>query len=145
MESIRIIRDKMELEGTCYIELSLGKYQGKHWCQTSLFFEEDIFGLIEPIFEGAISEYDHYGMNNADKYEWDKALFELKELAKLLESANEFSDVMYILSFVFSGTRDYFQNHFEYCKTELLNVIYELVEWAETNIQKHGYIAILGI
>jgi len=145
MESIKIIRDKMELEGTCYIELSLGKYQGKHWCPTSLFFEEEIFGLIEPIFEIAISDYDHYGMNNADKDEWNKALIELKKLASLLESANEFSDVMNELSFIFSGTRDYFQNHFEYCKIYLFNMITELIEWAEKNIKKHGYIAMLGI
>jgi len=33
MEEIKIIKDKSELEGTGYLEFSLGKYQGKHWIE----------------------------------------------------------------------------------------------------------------
>lgn len=145
MERIEIIKDKSELEGTCYIELSLGKYQGKHWEETSLFFDEEIFGLIEMIFERHVPGYDHYSMNDADSESWNKVISELKELSVFLESANKFTDIVGKVGFVFGGTRDYFQNHFQFCKTQLHEMINELVAWAEINIGKHGYIAVLGI
>lgn len=145
MENIEIIRDKSELEGTCYIELSLGKYQGKHWEDTSLFFDDEVFGLIEIIFEKHIPSYDHYNMNDADSESWSSIISELKELSAFLESANKFTDIVGKVGFIFAGTRDYFQNHFQLCKAQLLKMINELVAWAEINIKKHGYIAVLGI
>ncbi len=145
MENIEIIRDKSDLEGTCYIELSLGKYQGKHWEETSLFFEEETFGFIEMIFERNIPDYDHYSMNDADSESWLKVIAELKELEALLSSATEFGDLIGKVGFVFGDTRDYFQNHFQQSKAQLQKMIAELSEWAEIHIVKHGHIAILGI
>ncbi|GAB6096438.1 hypothetical protein JCM14469_26910 [Desulfatiferula olefinivorans] len=145
MEEIKIIKDKAELEGTCYIELSLGKYQGKHWEKTSLFFEEEVFGLIEPIFEKIAPNYDHYNMNDIDSNSWDNILSELKALNALLESTNDFEDILGKVGFIFAGSRDYFQNHLLSCKDQLIKLITELVEWVENNIKEHGCIAVLGI
>jgi hypothetical protein len=145
MENIEIIRDKSRLEGTCYIELSLGKYQGKHWEETSLFFEEETFGFIEMIFERHVPDYDHYSMNDAGSESWYKIIAELKELEELLNSATEFGDLIGKVGFVFGGTRDYVQNHFQQSKVQLQKMVTELSEWAEINIVKHGHIAILGI
>ena len=94
MERIEIIKDKSELEGTCYIEVSPGKYQGKHWEETSLFFDEEIFGLIEMIFERNVPGYDHYSMNDANSESWTKVISELKELSVFLWSANKFTDIV---------------------------------------------------
>ncbi|KZN70392.1 hypothetical protein [Pseudoalteromonas luteoviolacea] len=145
MENIKIIRDKSDLEGTCYVELSLGKYRGKHWEETSLFFEEETFGFIEMIFERNIPDYDHYSMNDADSESWYKVIAELKELEVLLKSATDFGEIVDKVGFVFGGTRDYFQNHFQLSKEQLQKMVSELAEWAEVNIVKHGHIAILGI
>ncbi|WP_444944351.1 hypothetical protein ACJJIK_04530 [Microbulbifer sp. ZKSA006] len=145
MERIEIVKDKSELEGTCYIELSLGKYQGKHWEETSLFFDEEIFGLIEAIFERNIPGYDHYSMNDADSKSWNKIIAELNELNELLRSARNFNEIIGNVSFVFGGTRDYFQNNFQPCKDQLQEMISELVAWAETHIKEYGHIAVLGI
>jgi len=145
MERIEIIKDKSELEGTCYIELSLGKYQGKHWEETSLFFDEEIFGLIEMIFERNVPGYDHYGMNDADAESWKKVISELKELSLFLDSSAKFTDIVGKVDFIFSGTRDFFQNHFQRCKIQLHEMSNELVTWAAINIKKHGHIAVLGI
>lgn len=145
MDNIEIIRDKSDLEGTCYIELSLGKYQGKHWEETSLFFEEETFGFIEMIFERNIPDYDHYSMNDADSESWIKIIAELKELEELLNSVTEFGDLIGKVGFVFGGTRDYFQNNFQRSKAQLQEMIAELSEWAEIHIVKHGHIAVLGI
>jgi len=145
MESIKIIRNKSELHGTCYIELSLGKYQRKHWEDTSLFFEEETFGLIEMIFERNIPGYDHYSMNDADSESWYKVIAELKELEALLDVTDEFDDLIGKVGFVFGGTRDYFQNHFQLSKAQLQKMVSELTAWAEKNIVEHQHIAILGI
>lgn len=145
MEKIEIITDKSNLEGTCYIEVSLGKYQGKHWEDTSLFFEEETFGFIEMIFERNVPGYDHFSMNDADSDSWYKVIAELKELERLLSAASEFDDLNCRVGFVFDGTRDYFQNHFQLSKAQLQKMVSELAEWAEIQIVKHGHIAILGI
>ena len=130
MEEIRIIKDKSKLEGTCYIELSLGKYQGKHWEETSLFFDDEVFGLIEPIFEKYAPNYDHYSMNDIDSNSWNNIISDLRTLRELLKSTDKFEDLFGKVGFIFGGSRDYFQNHFHSCKDQLGNVIYELVEWA---------------
>ncbi|WP_444893315.1 hypothetical protein ACJJIE_01730 [Microbulbifer sp. TRSA001] len=145
MEQIQIIKDRSKLEGTCYIELCLGKYKGKHWDESSLFFDEEVFGLIEVIFERNIPNYNHYCMNDADSNSWGKILTELKELSESLRSANDFNEIIGKVSFVFGGTRDYFQNHFQSCRGQLQEMISELSAWAETNINKYGHIAVLGI
>ncbi len=145
METIEIIKNKSELDGTGYMELSLGKYEGKHWEETSLFFDEEVFGYIEHIFEKHVPNYDHYEMNDADKLSWQKIIRDLSELSNLLESAIEFNEIVGSIGFIFGGTRDYFQNNFERCRAELLSMINELILWARENIDKYGYIAILGI
>lgn len=145
MEPIEIIKDKTALEGTCYIELSLGKYQGKHWQEGSLFFDEEVFGLIEYIFAEHIPQYDHYAMNDADYSAWQKILEDLKTLSNTLNHADEFQQVMGKVGFTFGGSRDYFQIHFDACKTGLIRMLKELIVWAEQNVERHRYIAILGI
>lgn len=145
MDNIEIIKDKSNLDGTCYIELSLGKYQGKHWEETSLFFQEETFGFIEMIFERHVPGYDHYSMNNADYESWSKIIAELRQLEALLNSAKEFGELIGKVGFVFGDTRDYFQNHFQQSKAQLQKMVSELSEWAEEHIIKYGYIAILGI
>jgi hypothetical protein len=145
MERIEIIKDKSKLEGTCYIELSLGKYQGKHWEQTSLFFDEEVFGYIEMVFEKHVVNYDHYNMNDADSEAWYKIISDLKKLIQLLQSANEFSEILGKVGFVFGSTRDDFQSSFKNSKYELCEMIKDLVNWAELNIKNYGHIAVLGI
>jgi len=145
MEEITIILDKSELEGTCYIEIVTGKYQGKHWQEGSLFFEEEIFGLIEPIFKKYVSGYDHYDMNDASKLEWSNIISRLKELNELLESSNRFEDALGNVGFIFVGTRDYFQTHYNSCKSELVAMNKQLINWASEVLSNNEHIAILGI
>ena len=145
MEEITIIRDKSKLEGTCYIEIVPGKYQKKHWQEGSLFFNEEAFGFIEPIFERFINGYDHYSMNDASKMEWLKIVNELDELNELLSTATELEDVIGRVSFIFSGTRDNFQRNFEKNKKLLIQMNVELISWVKKVLNTHDHIAVLGI
>lgn len=145
MEKITIIRDTQVLEGTCYFEISKGKYDGKHWQNTSLFFEEEIFGLIEYVFEKHCSKYSHYSMNDVSKSDWTKIREELITLNQTLNNSNDFSEVLGKVGFIFSGTRDYFQNHFETCKADLISMNKELIDWVDQTFSHHSYISVLGI
>ena len=145
METIEIIRDKSELDGTGYMELSLGKYEGKHWEDSSLFFDEEVFGYIENVFKKHVPNYDHYAMNDADESSWQNIIRDLTALSNLLESAKEFNEIVDDVGFIFGGTKDYFENNFGRCRVELLKLVNELIIWSKDNIKKYGFIAILGI
>jgi hypothetical protein len=145
MEEIAIIRDKSQLEGTCYIEIVPGKYQKKHWQKGSIFFDEEAFGFIEPIFEKFVNGYNHYGMNDASKTEWLKIVNELENLNEILSSATEFDDVLGNVGLMFSGTREKFQKNFEENKKLLIQMNVELVSWIKKVLKTHEHIAVLGI
>jgi hypothetical protein len=145
MEEIAIIRDKSKLAGTCYIEIVPGKYQKKHWQKGSLFFNEEAFGFIEPIFERFINGYDHYSMNDASKTEWLKIVKELEKLNGSLSLATDFESFMGEVGFKFSGTRENFQTNFEENKKLLIQMNVELISWVKKVLTKHEHIAVLGI
>ena len=145
MKEIAIIRDKSKLEGTCYIEIVPGQYQKKHWQKGSLFFNEEAFGLIEPIFESFINGYDHYSMNDASKTEWLKIVNELEKLNELLSSATKLEDVFGKVGYIFSGTRDKFQTNFEENKKLLIQMNVDLISWVKNVLKTHDHIAVLGI
>ena len=145
MNRIEIITNKSDLEGTCYIELSPGKYQGKHWQDTSLFFDEEVFGLIETIFEKHVPGFSHYSANDVDTDLWSKVISDLEELNELLFSATEFDEVANYLNFMLAGSEKYFEDNFLLCKKQLSEMIIELLPWAKRNIKEHNSIAVLGM
>ena len=145
MEKIVIIRDKSALDGTCYVEVVPGKYQKKHWQEGSLFFEEEVFGLIEPIFERNINRYDHYDMNDASKFEWLNIIIELEQLNELLISSDDFNGAIGKVSYIFRDTREWFQKNYEENKHYLISMNKELITWAKTVLKTHDNIAILGL
>ncbi|QTR49856.1 hypothetical protein [Candidatus Thiothrix anitrata] len=145
MEKIAIIRDKSELDSTAYVEIISGKYQGKHWQNGSLFFDEETFGYIEPIFRRNISGYDHYNMNDGSKTEWLKIILELQELNDILSASTNFSDCLDSIGFIFKSTKVQFQeNHIE-AKEQLIKLNNELITWAKEELKTHEHIAILGL
>ena len=145
MKKIAIIRDQSKLEGTCYLEIVPGKYQKKHWQTGSLFIDEEVFGLIEPIFESFINGYDHYSVNEASKTEWLKIVNELENFNELLRSAKEFEDLFGKIGLIARGTRDKFQNNFEGNKKLLIQMNVELISWIRKVLETHGHITVLGI
>ena len=145
MEKIAIIRDKSELDSTAYVEIISGKYQGKHWQNGSLFFDEETFGYIEPIFRRNISEYDHYNMNDGSKSEWLKIILELKELNDILSSSTNFSDCLDSIGFIFKSTKVKFQENYIEAKEQLIKLNNELITWAKEELKTHEHIAILGL
>ncbi len=64
MTYIQIIKDRSKLEGTAYVELVGGAYANSCWNEGSLFFEEEVFGYIEPTITRYEPTYDHYAFTS---------------------------------------------------------------------------------
>jgi len=144
MEKIEIIRDVKSLVGTCYIEINLGKYE-KCWQKTSLYFSEDIFGLIEPVFEKSILSYGHYAFNEIEKKAWFLIIFELQKMKNFVSEAGAIDDLVGKVGFIYRETRAEFQSDFMKHKQELVEMIDDFILWLQQNLKKYDNISVLGL
>ena len=103
--SIKILRSKNDLRGTCYIELLPGKYIGKCWNADSIFFDEEVFGLFEPTIEMYAQGYDHWAFNEVGKESWLRIIADLEGIQKLLEADVAPSEFCQHLGFLFKNTK----------------------------------------
>jgi hypothetical protein len=145
MEDIRIITDKDELEGTCYIEVLPGPYKNQCWNDDSLFFDEEVFGYIEPIIERQVAAYDHYAFTEIEKERWFAIADDLEKLASALTSAESVSDLNDNVGFVFKGTDERFAATFDENKTALVQLFTKFSAWVRAQVNQYGSITILGI
>ena len=118
---IKILRDKNELEGTCYMEVLPGKYDGKCWSDTSIFFDEDVFGLLEPIIERHAKGYDHFSFIEINKNAWLKIISDLERLLDLLKPETSSEELRQHLGFLFKNTEIEFFENFDQNKKKRLS------------------------
>jgi hypothetical protein len=107
--SIKVITDKKELKGTDYFEIMPGKYKGTCWKDGSIFFDEEVFTLIEPAFERHVPKYDHYAFTDVSKDQWEKILSDLASIKDQLGKATTPSDLRGIIGELFVSTIDNFE------------------------------------
>lgn len=101
MDDIRIIKDLAEIEGTTYIELMGGPYARKCWNEGSLFFREDVFGLLEAAIARQIPQYGHDAFNGIGMPDWLRIVGELDDTRRLLGDAAQRMTALDRLGFVF--------------------------------------------
>ena len=145
MNDIRIIKAKEELEGTCYMELLPGTYKDKCWNDGSLFFDEEVFGYIEPIFKFHITSYDHYAFIEVKKDVWLKIIEDLKNLRSLLQSATSITELNDRVGFIYRESAEQYAANFLENNSALSHLISELLEWLCAKICEHESITILGM
>lgn len=145
MESIRIIKNKDELEGTGYVELLAGPYLKKCWIDGSLFFDEETFGYIEPAIERRVPEYDHYSFTEISMESWGAIVGDLKAVRALLQRANSVADLGGAVGFIFSGSEERFADGFVENKAALCHMIAEVSAWIEETARTHDSVTVLGI
>ena len=142
---ISIHRSTAELEGTAYFELLPGAYGGHCWGPNSLFFSEEVFGFVEPIFAQLCPEYDHYAFTEIGQPLWRDILKELDALATLLGSGPSDAALSSRLGFFFPETeRKFFESRNESI-LQLRQMIGELVTWLRGQLEKHDVISVLGL
>ncbi len=145
MQPIRIIKEKNELKGTVYIELLPGSYQGQCWNEGSLFFDEEVFGYIEPIIEKRALGFDHYSFTEVPASSWVTIAEDLKELRDLLENAQSINQLNDHVGFIFSHSKKRFAEHFLANKAALAEVVAELSDWVLVKANEYGAITVLGL
>ncbi len=145
VNNIRIIKHKSELEGTVYIELLHGAYNGICWNESSLFFEEETFGYLELALEKHAPSYNRYAFTEIQLDAWLEIIQELKTLQLLLQKAQSIGKLRDQVGFIFVGSEERFAEHFQTNKNALTGVIEELCHWINENARAHGCVTVLGL
>jgi hypothetical protein len=145
MNNIRIIKNKTELEGTVYIELLPGAYNGVTWNEGSLFFEEETFGHLELAMQKHAPEYNRYAFTEIKLDAWLEVIREWKALQLLLQHAASVSDLNNQVGFIFVGSEQRFAENFQTNKDALAIVIEELCNWIDTKARAHVCVTVLGL
>jgi hypothetical protein len=145
MEEIRIITNKGELEGTCYMEVLPGPYREQCWNEGSLFFEEEVFGYLEPIIKRHVETYDHYAFTEIEKEQWLAIVNDFDKLELQLISSKSISDLQNQVSFIFKRGDERFSSNFDINKTALSQLVAEFSKWIRAKTNEHDSITILGM
>ncbi|CAB3755439.1 hypothetical protein [Burkholderia paludis] len=145
MDDIRIIRDLAALHGTAYIELMGGPYARKCWNEGSLFFEEEVFGLIEPAIARQIPDYDHAAFNGIGMPDWLRIVAELNDTRGMLGAAAQRTAALDRLGYVFRDSRRDFVARLDAGCTELADMIAGIDAWTSEIRTRHDQVTILGI
>ncbi|NIE61981.1 MULTISPECIES: hypothetical protein [unclassified Burkholderia] len=145
MDDIRIIRDLAEIEDTAYIELMGGPYAHKCWNEGSLFFREEVFGLLEAAIARQIPDYDHYAFNGIAMPDWLRIVDELDDTRRMLGDAAQRMTALERLDFVFRDSRQAFVDRLDASCAELAEVIAEIDAWTREVRIRHDQVTILGI
>jgi hypothetical protein len=145
MDAIRLIRDKAELQGTCYFELLPGEYKGRCWNDGSVFLAEDVFGLIEPVVERHEPAFSHYSFVAIQRPAWERITADLERLAERADRATGVRDLHGEVGFIFSPTEAEFVRDFRANADALARLGRELAAWAREQLREHECVSILGI
>ncbi len=145
MNNIRIIKNKIELEGTVYIELLPGSYNGVCWNEGSIFFEEETFGYLELSLLKHAPDYNRYAFTEIQLVSWLEIIREWKTLQLLLQQAQSVGELQDQIGFIFTGTQERFTKSFQTNKNALADVIEELCKWIEHNARAYGCVTVLGL
>ena len=145
MDDIRIIRDLAEIEDTAYIELMGGPYARKCWNEGSLFFREEVFGLLEAAIARQIPDYDHYAFNGIAMPDWLRIVDELDDTRRMLGDAAQRMTALERLDFVFRDSRQASVDRLDASCAALAEVIAEIDAWTREVRIRHDQVPILGI
>jgi hypothetical protein len=145
VDAIRLIRNKAQLEGTCYFELLPGEYNGVCWNDGSVFLAEDVFGLVEPIIARHEPRFDHYAFVGIPRPTWELIITDLERLAERAEAASAVSELRGEVGFVFITTEGEFARDFRTNADALARLAREIVGWVRETMQKYDCVSVIGI
>lgn len=140
-----MITDSKELEGTCYIEVLPGKYQGKCWNAESVFFTEEHFRFIERTIIRHYPKHDHYAFSDINKHVWNNILADLDGLYQSIDDSTRLSDIRNEVDLIFTSTEQSFLAAETENIQKLRQMLNSFVQWAREALHSHDSIAVLGM
>ncbi|NRG48510.1 hypothetical protein HRF87_27905 [Bacillus sp. CRN 9] len=142
---IEIIYDVSILEGTCYIEILPDKYKGECWSTSSIFFTEENFGYIMPVFEKCYKKFDYYAFNEIDIDNWKMIIKELEIMKQYLANNSNSQSLKDVIGFPFKYSEEEFIQNSETNIKLLISMITEFQSWIDEKIVSTKFISVLGI
>lgn len=141
---MKIIYNLEELEGSCYIEVLPGKYNGESWNQGSIFFEEEDFGFLETAIKKEFESYDHYAFNVIPKEVWEKIILRFQTIM-ILSNEVPREEIRNHIGFIFQSSESDFTANLEENMNDLIAMIKNFISWIKARLEDHSFISILGI
>ncbi len=132
---------KKDFEGTAYIELVAGTYDGKHWQPGSCFVDDEDFVAVEGLILKHLSDYGHYKMNDISRPVCLAIIEEWRTAAVALDNPKKsVCDVLSINDFFEIDASDY-EKH----RLQISHMLKELAKSCEEFLQDRSSFCILGI
>ncbi|CAB4050418.1 hypothetical protein LMG9964_04084 [Paraburkholderia phenoliruptrix] len=142
---VRAITDPSSLEGTAYGEVMAGPYANRCWNDGSLFFEEEVFGYIEPTIERFEPTYDHYAFTQISMLDWEKIVKALADVRSRLEVETFRPDMLQQIGFLFADSKERFTQSMNANCAALGAMISQIETWTSDNRLRHSCVTILGL
>ncbi|QGQ47931.1 hypothetical protein [Metabacillus sediminilitoris] len=142
---IEIIYDTSNLEGSCYIEILPDKYKGECWNPSSIYFTEENFGYITPVFEKCHKKFDYYAFNEIDIDTWKLISKELEYVKQYLANSPNPYSLKDIIGFPFTDSEEEFIDNFDTNVKQLISMITQFLSWIEEKSASTKFISVLGM
>jgi hypothetical protein len=136
---VRLIKDKSELNGTCYFEFAIGRYNGSHWRKSSVYLEDEVFHGLLPLFRRCLPQFDYYFHTQVNAAAWAPVVSELKELRERLVRVHKSipSEKDALAPALDRDLCDF--------APEYVQVITDLCDWLDDKAKRHTAVTILGM
>ncbi|WP_027801169.1 hypothetical protein [Paraburkholderia dilworthii] len=141
----RAITDRASLEGTAYVEVMAGAYANRCWNDGSLFFEEEVFGYIEPTIEKYEPTYDHYAFTQISTHDWVKIVKALADIRSGLGVETFRPAMLERIGFLFTDSKERFTENLNKNCVVLGALISQMEMWTSDNQYGHSCVTILGL
>lgn len=140
-DRIHLITDPHELRGTLYIELMPGAYEGKCWCDGSVFLSEEAFRAVECAFRRHVPEYDYYSFMELPRLQGVQLVAELTSLARALRGDA-------LVAPLPPGAADDLERIRQDTDVEpgvVAELATRLATWLESEFRRHEVVSVLGL
>ncbi|AFT84871.1 hypothetical protein BUPH_06804 [Paraburkholderia phenoliruptrix BR3459a] len=122
-----------------------GPYANRCWNDGSLFFEEEVFGYIEPTIERFEPTYDHYAFTQISMLDWEKIVKALADVRSRLEVETFRPDMLQQIGFLFADSKERFTQSMNANCAALGAMISQIETWTSDNRLRHSCVTILGL
>ncbi|MCP4178318.1 MAG: hypothetical protein GY756_11170 [bacterium] len=137
-----LIKEKKDLNGTCYFEFLPGKYQEKCWNDNSVFLNSKSFNFIEFLLLQICSGFNRYAFTELSKNQvheliriLDETILEIKFTDNYAFSGKEYSKSFYL------SLAEKLKNN----KSQILKLLEDFENWLGEVIDKYDVVSVLGL
>jgi hypothetical protein len=140
-----LLTHRSQLTETVYFEFLPGKFRGQTFTDESVFLEDETFGLIEPIVEKRVTDFDRTAFTGIAKEVWELIIADMELFKQKLLKSSNVSEIKSDVRLINRTTEETLDKDFSKNKAELARMIDNLTAWLRTNLQANDMVSILGV